>query len=170
MARRIPDCKTAICHGIKNQPRVRRASLSDCPFLHAGIKTALNIRGAGVFRETGHDGGWFFLIRRQGRSACRKGGTSAGQLRVMGHQMVSRRKFLPRPLSPVSRFRRLPKSSSMPGAGPTLDRVRCVIKPKAPRFSGSEGGAATAGGAEKCAGYFNPFFFMTWMRSRILSK
>ena len=58
--------------------------------------------------------------------------SSAGQCRVMAHQMMSSRKLFPSPLSPVKRFRRGPKSSDMQDAGPTLDMPRCVIKPETP--------------------------------------
>ena len=71
--------------------------------------------------------GCFLSVGRAVLPAVRRGLTSAGQVRVMAHQRISRRKLFPSPLSPVSRFRRRPKSSSMSGAGPTLLMPRCVI-------------------------------------------
>ena len=53
--------------------------------------------------------------------------TSLGHRRVNAHQTTSRRKLLPSPLSPVTRFNRGAKSSAISGAGPTLSSVRCSI-------------------------------------------
>ena len=53
--------------------------------------------------------------------------TSRGQRRVNAHQITSRRKLLPSPLSPVTRFTRGAKSSPISGAGPTLSSFKCSI-------------------------------------------
>ena len=53
--------------------------------------------------------------------------TSRGQRRVNAHQITSRRKLLPSPLSPVTRFTRSAKSSAISGAGPTLSSFKCSI-------------------------------------------
>ena len=53
--------------------------------------------------------------------------TSFGQPPVSAHQITSRRKLLPSPLSPVTRFTRVAKSSAISGAGPTLSSFKCSI-------------------------------------------
>ena len=54
----------------------------------------------------------------------RRGFRSRGHLRVNAHHATSSRKLLPSPLSPVMRFSRLCRSSTISGAGPTFSNSR----------------------------------------------